>query len=430
MFLRGGLPIPWPILTAVLYSNGIFVDEPASPLELRVAVVPSGRALHGTTAQRRRHSVTRKDVDVGRVPSAPSSSLRSSPSSSSTATASAEAGRRGRAARRGALSAGRSYTPAAVRRLGRFLRAAAIVVVVLAAGLVVAWKILFHEEPSRRTDVTGSLFTDVTAASGVAFRFHGDILDGKLIPTMGGGAALADFDGDGWLDLVLVQQVRHGPTWRKAGKTQPLADCTRLFRNRGDGTFEDVTERSGVVACGWGVTAMWADLDGDGFPDLVIGNAGDPNLVFRNKGDGTFERMDGDGPRRREVHDRPRGARRRRRRSSGRLRRELSRHGLAERVARARDVVHDARRVQGAGQPAPPEPRRLEVRGRDGRERRRRTRAARRSEPSRSTTTATGRPTSTSRTTSGATRSSTTRATASSATSPTRRERVTPRKAA
>jgi hypothetical protein len=180
-------------------------------------------------------------------------------------------------------------------RAAKLLRRAVVSCAILAAGIFLGWKILFREEPSRRAHVTGSLFTDVTAASGVAFRFHGDIIDGKLIPTMGGGAALADFDGDGFPDLVLVQQVRNGTRWRKAGKTQPLKDCTRLFHNRGDGTFEDVTERSGVVACGWGVTAMWADLDNDGFPDLVIGNAGDPNLVFRNKGDGTFQKMENTG---------------------------------------------------------------------------------------------------------------------------------------
>lgn len=177
----------------------------------------------------------------------------------------------------------------------KLFRISAIAAVAVAVGFLIACSIFFPGEPSVRKNVTGGLFTDVTKASGVKFRFHGDIMDGKLIPTMGGGAALADFDGDGWLDLLLVQQVKSGSKWRKHGKTQELKDCTRMFRNRGNGTFDDVTERSGVVACGWGVSAMWADLDNDGFPDLVIGNAGDPNLVFRNKGDGTFEKMENTG---------------------------------------------------------------------------------------------------------------------------------------
>ncbi len=148
--------------------------------------------------------------------------------------------------------------------------------------------LILKEELSGRKHVTGQIYTDVTKESGVTFRFKGDFLDGKLIPTMGGGVALADIDGDGWLDMVLVQQVKSAGAWRKSGGTQPLEHCARVFRNKGDGTFEDFTERSGIRACGWGVTAMWADLDNDGAPDLVVGNAGHANTVWHNDGHGRF----------------------------------------------------------------------------------------------------------------------------------------------
>jgi enediyne biosynthesis protein E4 len=175
------------------------------------------------------------------------------------------------------------------------MKTAGIVLLALLVAVAVFWTVTFKGDDPKRHSVTGDLFVDVTKRSRVDFHFRGDLMDGKLIPTMGAGAALADFDGDGCLDLVLVQQVRSARSYKKLGQTQPLADCTRLYRNRRDGTFEDVTERSGIRACGWGVNAMWADLDGDGWVDLVVGNAGEPNTVWKNNGDGTFSQVKGSG---------------------------------------------------------------------------------------------------------------------------------------
>ena len=164
------------------------------------------------------------------------------------------------------------------------MKALAVVLAALAVAGAIAWSLVFSGESSARRGVTGDLFVDVTGRSGVDFRFRGDLPDGKFIPTMGGGAALGDADGDGVLDLVLVNQVRNASRWRKAGRSQPLSDCTRLYRGRGDGTFEDVTERSGVRACGWGVSATFADLDADGDLEVLIGNAGEENTLWENVG--------------------------------------------------------------------------------------------------------------------------------------------------
>ena len=186
---------------------------------------------------------------------------------------------------------GRSSSPAPRGERGRgarFRRRRLVGIVVLAtlAAAAAAWRIVFREERSRRAHVTGTLFRDVTAASGVRFRFHGDFFDAKLIPTMGGGVAAADFDGDGWTDLFFVTQIAHSLHGVNR-RPQRLEDCAKLYRNRGDGTFEDATARSGIRACGWGISAMWADLDSDGFPDLVVGSVGG-NTVWRNEGNGTF----------------------------------------------------------------------------------------------------------------------------------------------
>ena len=105
-----------------------------------------------------------------------------------------------------------------------------------------------------------------------------------LPETCGGGGLFFDYDNDGWLDIYLVNS---GPSDFFTPKT-PIRNA--LYRNNHDGSFTDVTEKAGV-ACGqmgnFGMGAAAADFDGDGWQDLYVTNYG-RNVLFRNNGNGTF----------------------------------------------------------------------------------------------------------------------------------------------
>ncbi len=105
-----------------------------------------------------------------------------------------------------------------------------------------------------------------------------------LPETCGGGGVFFDYDNDGWPDIYLVNS---GPSDFYTPKT-PIRNA--LYHNNHDGTFTDVTEKAGV-ACGemghFGMGAAAADFDGDGWQDLYVTNYG-RNVLFRNNGDGTF----------------------------------------------------------------------------------------------------------------------------------------------
>jgi hypothetical protein len=131
------------------------------------------------------------------------------------------------------------------------------------------------------------LFEDVTAKSGIDFVHQ--LASGKLtniVESVGAGGVVFDYDGDGLLDVYLVNS---GPD----AVISPGPDGTprlpnRLYRNRGDGTFEDVTKKAGVEGSGYGVMAAAADYDNDGHVDLFVVNVG-RSILYHNRGDGTFE---------------------------------------------------------------------------------------------------------------------------------------------
>jgi hypothetical protein len=126
------------------------------------------------------------------------------------------------------------------------------------------------------------VFTDVTRAAGIEFVHTSGAFGRKYLPeTMGAGLAFLDYDGDGRQDLFFVNGAEW-PEKRRKAATQAL------YRNRGDGTFEDVTRRAGLAVEMYGIGAAVADFDNDGHVDLFV-NALGPDRLFRNRGDGTFE---------------------------------------------------------------------------------------------------------------------------------------------
>jgi hypothetical protein len=125
-------------------------------------------------------------------------------------------------------------------------------------------------------------FTDITAQAGVSFRHvNGASSQKHIAETMGSGALFFDFDDDGWLDLLLVDGGSVVDRSVAAGAQH------RLYRNTGDGQFDDVTRASGIAHKEYGMGACAADYDNDGHVDLYLTNFG-PNVLYRNDGRGHF----------------------------------------------------------------------------------------------------------------------------------------------
>lgn len=140
---------------------------------------------------------------------------------------------------------------------------------------------------------TAYRFADDAAADGISFRFDNGVRGKptkRVFEFTGGGVAVLDYDGDGWPDLFFPQ----GLAWPEQ-EPLPVAETDnaggdRLYRNDGGVRGRDVTAQAGIVEADFGQGATSGDFDGDGFADLYVGNLG-KNRLWLNRGDGTFEEI-------------------------------------------------------------------------------------------------------------------------------------------
>ncbi|HEY7818345.1 MAG TPA: VCBS repeat-containing protein, partial [Vicinamibacteria bacterium] len=125
-------------------------------------------------------------------------------------------------------------------------------------------------------------FEDHTAAGGFdVVTWSGGKEKNHIVESTGNGVLLLDYDSDGFLDVYFVNAIRLLP----GRKTESHSNA--LYRNRGDGTFAEVTGEAGLGSTAFGVGGAVADVDNDGLLDIYVTNWG-PNTLFRNNGDGTF----------------------------------------------------------------------------------------------------------------------------------------------
>lgn len=143
------------------------------------------------------------------------------------------------------------------------------------------------DDLSEQAPIKFPFFSDVHEEVGIVF-IHQNGADGRalMVQSTSGGCGWLDFDNDSKWDLVCAQGGDPAPPPGREKERPP----NRLFRNRGDGSFEDVTDLAGVGDRAFGHGIAVGDYDDDGFDDVMVSNVG-RNSLYRNLGDGTFDEV-------------------------------------------------------------------------------------------------------------------------------------------
>ncbi len=153
-------------------------------------------------------------------------------------------------------------------------------------------RLVAAQQPTAATAASSGVesFVDVTQRLGVNFQYRASHTSRKyLLETMGAGVALFDYDNDGRLDIYFVNGAPLADPTPKGTVPQKTDSqyWNRLYHQKPDGTFEDVTEKSGLQGAGYGMGVAVGDFDNDGFEDLFVTAYGG-NRLYHNNGNGTF----------------------------------------------------------------------------------------------------------------------------------------------
>jgi hypothetical protein len=162
--------------------------------------------------------------------------------------------------------------------------------VLLAASLLISAAGLTAQQAAPRQRASAGHFVDVTAAGGIQFEYRASHTSKKyLLETMGAGVALFDYDNDGRLDIFVVNGAPLADPTPKGTLPQKTGPeyWNRLYHQKPDGTFEDVTAKAGLQGAGYGMGVAVGDYDNDGYEDLYVTAYGG-NRLYHNNGNGTF----------------------------------------------------------------------------------------------------------------------------------------------